>query len=104
MERRFLAEGGRVGGECPEGADELVLGVAELLPVRDERRRVRLLLRAEAAEAAARVERTERTAAGLRHRAEAGDASRHHHARDARALALDADAVLRHVRATAGEK
>src|SRR5262245_3861363 len=90
----------RVRGDATEGAEQALVVRAERSPLCGERVRVRLLLRAEARETAAAVERAERPAAGLRHWAEAGDAARDHHAGRPCPLALDADAVPRDVRAT----
>ena len=64
MEGRLSPEGRRVAGDAAERAQELRVVGAELEPAGGERLGVRLLGRPEAAEAAARVERAERAAAG----------------------------------------
>src|ERR1017187_8277496 len=104
MEGRLPPELGCVAGDAPEWVQPLLPAGAELVPVRGERLGVGLLHRPEAPEAAARVERAESAAAGVRHGAETRHALRDHHARDAGALALDADAVGRDVRTPAGEE
>src|SRR4051794_32527269 len=98
MEGRRPSELGGVGGDAAERAEELSLVGAERAQLRHKRVRVRLLLRAEAREAAPAVERAERAASRLRDGAEAGDAARDHDAREPCALAFDAHAVPRDVR------
>src|SRR5215469_10909462 len=93
MDRCLLAERLRVRIERTERADQVIAARAELAPACGERRGVRRLHRPEAAVAAPVEARAQRAAAGLRHRAEAGRAVRHHHAGVAGAFALDAHAM-----------
>ena len=105
MEGGLSPEGGRVRGDAAEGAQQLRVVGADLPPVGREGFGVGLLLRAEAAEAAARVRagraRRSRRASRARGTAMPFDTMTQG---DARALALDADAVRRHVRAPPGEE
>src|SRR4051794_18805611 len=104
MERCLLPEIGCVRRNAAERAAERRVVDAERLPLPCERTRVRLLLRPEAREAPAAVQRAQRAAAGLRHRPEARNAAADHDAGRARALAVDADAVARDIRPPAGER
>src|SRR5512147_1213728 len=100
----LAAEGSRRGVVGAEHVPDLLPRGALLRQPAGEARRIRRLNRAEAAVAAAAERRTQVAAAGLRHRTQAGDAARHHDADRARALALDALAVVRDVRRPIVEK
>src|SRR5512133_1612441 len=83
----------RAGVERAIQAHDVALGQVVTGQPAPERARIGLLHRPETAVAAAVVARAQRTAAGVRHRAQARRAVSDHHADVAAALALDAHAV-----------
>src|SRR5271165_5152173 len=97
MPRRLLAE--RQLADIERAVDALDIAFLHTAggELAAQRRRVRGFHRTEAAVAAAVVCRTDRAAAGMRHRTETRNAA-HQHAGGAAQLALDADAVRRRVR------
>src|SRR5208283_2102001 len=93
MSRRLLAERTGIGVERAERAGHIGAGDTELPPPGGQGRGVRGLHGAEAAVAAACAGWADCPAPGLRHRAEARRAVRHHHAGDPGPFAFEADAV-----------